>query len=316
VTACRVALVDDHALVRAGLRALLAGIPGVEVVGEAGDGHAALELVARLGPRIVLLDLALPGLSGLELAARIAKSQPETRIVVLSMHTSEEYVLQALRAGAAGYVVKDASADELALAVRAVLGGKTYLSPAISQRVVDAYLHRSAGAAAEPAELTPRQREILQLVAEGESTKAIAGKLGVSVKTVETHRAQLMERFGIRDLAGLVRYAVRTGLVSPERRGRGPRMWYGAATMMARTQITLDPELHRRARRRASERGVSFAEYVPRLLAADLGPRRRRAEVAAVFALGSSGGSDVARDKDPMLGAAAEAGARRRRRRA
>jgi DNA-binding NarL/FixJ family response regulator len=213
VTSCRVVLVDDHALVRAGLRALLANVPGVEVAGEAGDGHAALELVERVRPRVVFLDLALPGLNGLEVAARLKKSHPEVRVIALSMHTSEEYVLQALRAGAAGYVVKEASDNELELALRAVLDGRTYLSPAISKRVVDAYLERSAGAAVEPVALTPRQREILQLVAEGHSTKAIAGKLGVSVKTVETHRAQLMERLGIRDVAGLVRYAVRTGMV-------------------------------------------------------------------------------------------------------
>ena len=208
----RVILADDHALMRAGLRALLEDIGGVEVVAEAADGHQALELVRERQPQVLLLDVGLPGLNGLEVASRVARSHPEVRVLMLSMHASDEYVRGALAAGAAGYVLKDATVAELEVALQAVVGGGTYLSPSISRRVAEAYV-----AGKEPAgpALTPRQREILQLIAEGASTKEIAHRLGVSVKTVETHRAQLMERLGIRDVAGLVRYAIRAGLVSP-----------------------------------------------------------------------------------------------------
>ncbi|MFN7941807.1 MAG: response regulator transcription factor [Thermoanaerobaculia bacterium] len=212
-----VLLVDDHALVRAGFRALLATLPGVEVVAEAGDGQAALALVEQLRPRLVFLDIALPGLNGLEVAARLKQSHPETKVLVLSMHSNEEYVLKALRAGAAGYLLKDASVAELELAVQAVARGEIYLSPSVSRQVVDSYVERVGAETTIAPALTPRQREILQLVAEGHSTKTIAGRLGVSVKTVESHRAQLMERLAIHDLAGLVRYAIRIGLVQPER---------------------------------------------------------------------------------------------------
>jgi DNA-binding NarL/FixJ family response regulator len=155
-------------------------------------------------------------LNGLEVAARLHATHPEIRVVVLSMYSNEEYVLQALRAGALGYLLKDATVGELEQAVRSVGRGELYLSPAISRRVVDAYVARVGAEAPAPPLLTPRQREILQLVAEGHSTKEIAGRLAVSVKTVETHRAQLMERLDIHDVAGLVRYAIRTGLVKPE----------------------------------------------------------------------------------------------------
>ena len=218
MSAARVLLVDDHALVRAGFRSLLESVEGVSVVGEAGDGHEALRLIAEREPDAVFLDIALPGLNGLEVAARVAKDHAGVRVVILSMHANEEYVLHALQAGAAGYMLKDASAHELELALRAVMRGETYLSPAISKRVVEDYVKRTgAGAPFAGPALTPRQREILQLIAEGASTKEIAHRLDVSVKTVETHRAQLMDRLDIHDVAGLVRYAIRTGLVSPER---------------------------------------------------------------------------------------------------
>lgn len=211
----RVLLVDDHALVRAGIRSLLEEIGGVEVVGEAGDAAAALEMLAAAQPDVVLMDIAMKGMTGLEAAARIRERQPQVRVIVLSMHSSEEYVLQALRAGAAGYLLKDAATAELELALRSVMRGESYLSPAVSKQVVDGYVQR-VGAEAPPEILTPRQREVLQLLAQGQSTKQIAFRLELSVKTVETHRSQIMERLGIRDLAGLVRYAVRVGLVSPE----------------------------------------------------------------------------------------------------
>jgi DNA-binding NarL/FixJ family response regulator len=218
----RVLLADDHTLVRAGIRGLVEAIPGVEIVAEAGDGQQALALILERQPDVALVDVSMPGLNGLELAARVAREAPRTRVAILSMHGTPGHVAQALRAGVKGYVLKDAAAEELPLLLRAVMRGETYLSPAISKHVVDAYLDRD-GKAKVPAEgvpldgLTPRQREILQLVAEGKSTKDVARLLNLSVKTVEAHRGQIMTRLEIHDLAGLVRYAIRTGLVSPER---------------------------------------------------------------------------------------------------
>ena len=208
----RVLLVDDHHLVRTGMRSLMQAMSDITVVGESGDGRAALELLTSLQPNIVLMDIAMPELNGLEATTRIAKDFPNTRVIILSMHASEEYVLQALRAGASGYLVKNAAPEELELAIRAVARGETYLSPAISRHVVEELLGRSTASTNPVDALTPRQREILQLVAEGKSTKQIAGSLGVSVKTIESHRAQLMERLDIRDVAGLVRFAIRHGV--------------------------------------------------------------------------------------------------------
>jgi DNA-binding NarL/FixJ family response regulator len=211
----RVLLVDDHALVRAGIRSLLRDIEGIEVVGEAADGAEALAIAGRERPDAVLLDIAMKGMSGLETAARFRELHPGVKVLILSMHASEEYVLQALRAGVVGYLIKDSATAELELALRSVVRGETYLSPAISRQVVEGYVQRvGAGAGDDP--LTPRQREVLKRVAEGRSTKEIAFDLGLSVKTVETHRAQIMERLGIHDVAGLVRYAMRTRLVPPE----------------------------------------------------------------------------------------------------
>lgn len=218
----RVFLADDHRLVRAGIRALVAAIPDVDVVGEADDGQQALALIVKTRPDVAIVDVSMPGLNGLELAARLAREVPETRLVILSMHGTPGHVAQALRAGVKGYVLKDAAAEELPLLLRAVMRGETYLSSAISRQVVDGYLGRastpeSAGRVDTPDGLTPRQREVLQLVAEGKSTKEVAQLLNLSVKTVEAHRGQIMERLAIHDLAGLVRYAIRTGLVSPDR---------------------------------------------------------------------------------------------------
>jgi DNA-binding NarL/FixJ family response regulator len=217
----RIVLVDDHTLVRAGLRALLESIDEVTSISEAGDGQRALELIAAESPDIALLDISMPGLNGLEVAARVARESPRTRLVILSMHSSPSHVAQALRAGAAGYLLKDSAAEELPLALRAVMRGENYLSPGVSRQVVAGFLASSDRPedAAPPLDtlLTPRQREILQLVAESRSSKEVAVLLGLSVKTVEAHRSQIMERLGIHDLAGLVRYAIRVGLVSPER---------------------------------------------------------------------------------------------------
>jgi DNA-binding NarL/FixJ family response regulator len=212
--AIRVVLADDHTLVRSGLRALLQGLRGVEVVAEAADGREAVRLAVQHRPDVVLMDIAMPELNGLEATERIRKECPEVGVLILSMHIDEAYVAAALAAGAAGYVLKNAGAVELELGVRAVARGQSYLTPAVAKQVVSG----AAGpeAAAGRLRLTPRQRETLQLIAEGHSTKAIAQKLGVSVKTVETHRAQLMERLDIHDVAGLVRYAIRVKLVPPD----------------------------------------------------------------------------------------------------
>jgi len=213
----RVILADDHALVRAGIRSLLEKMEGVEVVAEAGDGREALELVKTLRPNIVLMDIAMPGLNGLEALAHSTKDFPSVKVIILSMHANEEYVLQALRADAAGFLLKQAATAELELALRAVARGETYLSPQISKRVIEKYVERMGNKASPLEQLTSRQREILQLVAEGKSTKEMAALLNVTVKTVEAHRAQLMNKLDIHEIAGLVRYAMRVGLVPPER---------------------------------------------------------------------------------------------------
>jgi DNA-binding NarL/FixJ family response regulator len=212
----RILLADDHTLFREGVRSLLARMPEVIIVAESGDGREALELIDRHRPDIALLDITMPGLNGLEVAARVARQSPRTKVVILSMHASEPYVAQALRAGIAGYLLKDAAATELAAALHAVARGETYLSPAISRQVVDGFLGRVQPEVDPLAGLTGRQREILQLIAEGKSTKEIASVLDVGVKTVETHRAKLMERLNIHDVAGLVRFAIRSGMISSD----------------------------------------------------------------------------------------------------
>ena len=209
----RVMLVEDHTLVRAGIRALLQGLPDIQVVAEAADGLAALELIAADPPDVVLMDISMPGLSGLETAARLRQQASAPRVILLSMHASEEYVLQALQQGVSGYLLKDAGTSELTAAIRAVARGETYISPAVSKHLAG-YIRR-VGETSSGDGLTPRQREILKLIAEGRTTQQIAQQLHISVKTAETHRAQLMERLNIHDVAGLVRYAIRTGLVEP-----------------------------------------------------------------------------------------------------
>ncbi|MFQ5752737.1 MAG: response regulator [bacterium] len=221
-----VLIADDHTLIRAGIRSLLEKIKKIKVVAEASDGHEALQKIREYQPDVVLMDIAMSGLNGLEAAERVAKEFPQVRVIILSMHATEEYVVQALRAGAAGYLVKDATFSELEIAVMSVARDETYLSPAVSKHVIDKYIRRTHAdptdankeiQATYPREkLTLRQREILQLIAEGYTSKEIAQKLHVSVKTIETHRTQLMERLDIHDIAGLVRYAIRIGLVIPD----------------------------------------------------------------------------------------------------
>ena len=219
----RVLLADDHNLVRAGIRSLIQELTGIEVIAEASDGREALSLIEMHRPDVVLMDIAMSELNGLEATARVVRDFPEVRVIMLSMHANEEYVWQALRSGASGYLLKDAGIAELELAIKAVARGETYLSPPISKQVIDDYIQRVGGQpdseklAGAPAErLTQRQREILQLIAEGHTTQVIAQKLSISVKTVETHRMQLMERLDIHDIAGLVRYAIRIGLIRPD----------------------------------------------------------------------------------------------------
>ncbi|MBL1177024.1 response regulator [Pantanalinema sp. GBBB05] len=212
----QVLIVDNHALVRAGFRSLLQSINAIDVIAEAGDGREALRLVELHQPDIVLMDIAMPLMNGLEATAQITQDFPQVHVIILSMHANEEYVYQALRAGATGYVLKDSGTSELELAIQAIARGETYLSPTVSKYIVADYVRRTGSEANPLEQLTPRQREILQLIAEGKSTKEIADNLYISTKTVETHRVQLMERLDIHDVAGLVRYAIRKGLVMLE----------------------------------------------------------------------------------------------------
>jgi DNA-binding NarL/FixJ family response regulator len=213
----RILIADDHALLRAGVRSLLQAIPDFEVVGEASDGREALHLVETLRPHVLLMDISMPNMNGLMAAQKISVEFPDVHIIILSMHTNDEFVGQAIQNGVAGYLLKNAEAAELEFAVKAVAGGETYLTPSVSKRMMGEYVDLLNGKpAAKGNLLTPRQTEILQLIAEGRSTKEIAGDLQISVKTVETHRAQLMDRLDIHDIPGLVRYAMRTGLVSRE----------------------------------------------------------------------------------------------------
>jgi DNA-binding NarL/FixJ family response regulator len=215
----RIVLAEDHTLVRKGLRLLLESIPGMQVVGEAADGFEALQLIQQHRPDCVLMDLAMPGLGGVEAVRRSTAQFPDIPILVVSMHADEAYVHQALTAGATGYLLKGSDKEELEIAVCAVCRGETYLTPAISKTLVAALGKRSAlSKGTSPLELlTLRQREVLRLVAEGNSTKQVAAKLGLSAKTVEAHRGAIMERLGIRDLAGLVRFAIRAGVVAPDK---------------------------------------------------------------------------------------------------
>ena len=209
-------MADDHALVRSGIRALLESLPGVEVVGETGDGLEAVEMVRRNPPDVILLDVTLPGLNGLEAAARIARLDVPTRVMMVSMHASPEYAARAFAAGAAGDRHKDSAFDELSTAIDEICAGRRYLCRAIDPGLVERHEQQAGERLTGLDVLTPRQRQILQMIAEGHGTRQIAERLVVSVKTVETHRAQLMQRLGIFDIPGLVRFAMRNGLLPPE----------------------------------------------------------------------------------------------------
>jgi len=212
----RIIIVEDHALVRAGMKALLQKIEGAEVVADMGDGLEAVKSVQTDPPDLVLMDIAMPGLNGLDATARIVKESPTTRVILLSMHANEEYLRQALQVGASGYLLKGAELAELELALKTVARGERYLTPAVAKYAIEAYRDKPEGPSGPLAKLSTRQREILQLIAEGHTTKDIAQRLSVSVKTVETHRSQLMDRLDIHDVPGLVRFAMRVGVIQPD----------------------------------------------------------------------------------------------------
>ena len=211
----RVLIADDHALVRAGIRALVEKIEGVVVVGEAGRGSEAMELVRDFRPNLMLLDITMPDGGGFEVLDQLTKKYPEIKVIVLTVHEAGEYAIRALREGAAGFLPKSAASTELEQAIQTVVRGETYISPETSRKTL---LEYGKGVTKRDllASLSPRQREVLRLIAEGKTTKQIAQVLEISVKTVETHRAQLMERLSIHDVAGLVRYAIIVGLIEVE----------------------------------------------------------------------------------------------------
>jgi DNA-binding NarL/FixJ family response regulator len=215
MTALRVLLADDHLLVRAGIRSLLQGMDDLQIVAEADNGRQALALAIEHKPDLVIMDIRMNELNGIDATARIRAECPATRVIILSMHATEEFVKGAIKAGASGYLVKDSAPLELKFAIEAARRDDIYLSPRISRHVIPSLLYDPAGESHQVpiASITSRQREILQMIAEGKTTKEIAFILDVSVKTVETHRTALMDRLRIHDLAGLVVYAIRTGLI-------------------------------------------------------------------------------------------------------
>jgi DNA-binding NarL/FixJ family response regulator len=210
-------LADDHHVVRQGLRSLLEAEPDFSVVGETGDGLEAAQLVERLQPDVLVLDLMMPGLNGLEVTRQVSQRSPRTRVVILSMHPNEAYVLEALRAGAAAYVLKESTSAELVRAVREAVAGRRYLSPPLSERAIEAYVQKAESAALDPYEtLTTREREVLHLVAEGHTNAEIAERLFISRRTVETHRANMMRKLGLRTQTDLISYALRRGILPME----------------------------------------------------------------------------------------------------
>jgi two-component system response regulator NreC len=211
----RVLLAEDHTIVRKGLRSLLDGEAGIEVIGEAEDGREAIEKVGQLLPDVVLMDIAMPGLNGLEATRRIKKRFPQVQVVILTVHANEEYIFQILRAGASGYVVKQAAPTELLSAIQAAYRGESFLSPSVSRTVIEEYIRRAEATAGEDSydQLTDRQREILQLIAEGHSNREMAELLHISIKTVETHRAHLMDKLDLHSTAELTQYAIQKGVI-------------------------------------------------------------------------------------------------------
>ncbi|MEE9217095.1 MAG: response regulator transcription factor [Anaerolineales bacterium] len=217
MSATSIVLADDHQVVRQGLRALLEAESDFRVIGEAGDGLETCQLVERLEPNVLVVDLMMPGLNGLEVARQVSKRSPQTRIVILSMHANEAYVLEALRNGATAYVLKESSANDLAKAVREVAAGRRFLSPPLSERAIDAYMHKVEPGVHDVYEtLTAREREVFQLTAEGHSNKEIGALLSISPRTAETHRANLMRKLDLHTQTDLIRYALRRGILPME----------------------------------------------------------------------------------------------------
>jgi two-component system response regulator NreC len=211
----RILLADDHGIVRRGMRTLLETEPGMEVVGEASDGREALALCGQLRPDIAILDIAMPGLNGIEVAAQAMKHAPQLRVIMLSMYADESYVVRALSAGARGYLLKEATDEDLLPAVRAVAAGKSFFSPAVSKLLLEDYVRhlQQRGMQDSYALLTDREKEVLQLLAEGKSNKEAAVALNVGLSTVETHRANLMQKLGLHSTADIVLYAVRKRII-------------------------------------------------------------------------------------------------------
>lgn len=216
--AIQVIIADDHAIIRDGLRAILDAQPDIQVVGDASDGREAVQLAAKLKPDLVILDISMPVMNGIEAMEEILLQNPRCKVIILSMHATSEYILRAFQAKANGYLLKESAGKEVVDAVRSVYSGQRYLSQKVSDRMIDEFIRmQEQGTVSQPLEnLSLREREVLQLVVEGRSSAEIAGELGLSIKSVETYRSRLMQKLGISDLPGLVKFAIRQGLISLE----------------------------------------------------------------------------------------------------
>jgi two-component system response regulator NreC len=212
-----IVLADDHPIIRRGLRTMLEAEPDLTVVAEAQDGQAALQAVEKHTPDVLIVDISMPGLNGIDVAYRVHKENPQIKVIVLSMHSNESYVLKALRSGISGYVLKASSTDDLVTAIRKVMAGEMYFSAAISQRAIDLYVEKARSSNLEPYDtLTSREREVLQLSAEGLTNNEIATRLCLSSRTIEMHRANLMSKLNLRNQTDLIRFAIQQGILSPE----------------------------------------------------------------------------------------------------
>jgi DNA-binding NarL/FixJ family response regulator len=213
----KVVIAEDHTIVRKGLCALLEGEPDIEVIGEAENGREAIKIVEKLLPDVVVMDIAMPGLNGLDTTRQLKKRIPKLKILILTMHDNEEYIFETLRAGASGYLIKRSAPNELISAIQSVYRDESFLSPAISKKVIDGFVQRGGQAVIEHEDykkLTAREREVLQLIAEGNANREISRLLHISIKTVESHKAHIMEKLDIRNIAELTRYAIRKGLIN------------------------------------------------------------------------------------------------------
>ena len=209
----KVVLAEDHTIVRQGLRSLLEQQAGIEVIAEAENGRQAVQIAEQLKPDLVLMDFSMPELNGLEATRQIKQRVPDVKVLILTRHTNQEYVKSILRAGASGFLIKKSAADELVLAIKSIYQGDSFLDSSISKKVIERYLHQS-DRENEEVKITPRQREVLQLIAEGHPNRDIASTLHISVKTVDNHRANLIQKLGLNSTAGLIQYAIRVGIIS------------------------------------------------------------------------------------------------------